>query len=110
MQKMQELKRVIVHRYIAGSTKLLTFILSAVKIGLRSHMLLNGWSESEVDFDNEKRLKMSFSTHIQCPSSHAITLKHSTSLPSTQLFVMFGGYCSTDSRHSYGYQLSSYSC
>ena len=35
---------------------------------------------------------MCLSTHNPCPSPHAITLKHLTSLPSTQLFVIFGGY------------------
>jgi hypothetical protein len=48
-------------------------------------------TESEVDFD-KKRLNMFLSTHNPYPSTHAITLKYLTSLPSTQLFVIFGGY------------------
>ena len=40
----------------------------------------------------KKRLNMCFSRHIQCPSPRAITLNHLTSLPSTQLFAMLGGY------------------
>jgi len=57
-----------------------------------------------------QRLKMCFSRYNQCPSPHAITLKHLTSLPSTQLFATLGEYIfQPESHHSYGYQLCSYS-
>jgi hypothetical protein len=42
--------------------------------------------------NTSQRLKMCFSRYNQCPSPHAITLKHLISLPSTQLFVMLGEY------------------
>ena len=69
----------------------MTSTLSAVKRGLQSQLLLSGWSESDLDFD-KKRLNMCLTTHNPCPSPHAKTLKNVTSLPATQLFVIFGGY------------------
>jgi hypothetical protein len=69
----------------------MAYTLSAVKTGLQSQLLLSGWCESDLDFD-KKRLNMCLTTHNPCPSPHAKTLKNVTSLPSTQLFVIFGGY------------------
>ena len=56
MQNIKELKRVLSStHYATGPAKLfVTPIISAVETGMQSQLLLKGWCESEVDFEEKK--------------------------------------------------------
>jgi len=55
MQNIKELKRVLSTHYATGPAKLFfTPIISAVETGMQSQLLLKGWCESEVDFEEKK--------------------------------------------------------
>ena len=57
------------------------------KQGFRTNCYSMGGVNQRWILKTKQRLKMCFSRYNQCPSPHAITLKHLISLPSTQLLL-----------------------
>ena len=55
MENIKEVKRVLSTHYATGPAKLFfTPIISAAETGMQSQLLLKGWCESEVDFEEKK--------------------------------------------------------